>query len=448
MKNYLSINSLIPSFNKVLNIPGDKSLSIRWVLLASQAIGKSKAYNLLESDDVTSAIISMRKLGVEILKKKRGCYEINGVGLSGFKHKDNLNLNAGNSGTFARLLCGTLAGNIMNVNVTGDSSLSKRDFSRVVKPLKLFGIQIKTNKNKLPITIKGTKYLRPIFYKEEKGSAQVKSAILLASLNTPGQTVIKSKISRNHTELMFKNCLKIPLKLKKYKNYEIIKVDGKTNYKGFNYNIPGDISSAAFFIALTTLANNSQLKMKNVNYNKSRIGIIEILKKMKAKIQITNIKNYKGERVADIFVTSSNNLIGIDCPKSLNTKSIDEFLIIFLVCAKAKGISKFIGINELRQKESDRLKMAAKFLKSIGIKVDEKFDSLKIYGNPNLKIKKKVIIKNFLKDHRVFMMSCVAALTLGGNFKIYDKNSINSSFPKFLDLLKKLGAKIDNKHLN
>ena len=447
MKNYLSINSLIPSFNKVLNIPGDKSLSIRWVLLASQAIGKSKAYNLLESDDVISAIVSMRKLGVEILKI-RGCYEINGVGLSGFSHKNNVNLNAGNSGTFARLLCGTLAGNIVNVKVTGDTSLSKRDFSRVVKPLELFGVHIKTNKNKLPITIKGSKYLRPIFYKEDKGSAQVKSAILLASLNTPGQTIIKSKISRNHTELMFKNCLKIPLKLKKYKNYEIIKVDGKTNYKGFNYNIPGDISSAAFFIALTILANKSQLKMKNVNYNKSRIGIIEIFKKMRAKIKITNIKNYKGEKVADIFVTSSNNLIGIDCPKSLNTKSIDEFLIIFLVCAKAKGISRFIGINELRQKESDRLKMAARFLKSIGIKVDEKFDSLKIYGNPNLKINKKVIIKNFLKDHRVFMMSCVAALTLGGNFKIYDKKSINSSFPNFLDLLKKLGAKFDNMQLN
>ena len=447
MKNYLSINSQIPSFNKVLNIPGDKSLSIRWVLLASQAIGKSKAYNLLESEDVISAIISMRKLGVEILKR-RGCYEINGVGLSGFRHKNNLRLDAGNSGTFARLLCGTLAGNISNVKVTGDSSLSKRDFSRVVKPLELFGISIKTNKNKLPIIIKGSKFLRPIFYKEEKGSAQVKSAILLASLNTPGQTIIKSKISRNHTELMFKNCLKIPLKLKKYKNYEIIKVDGKTNYKGFNYNIPGDISSAAFFIALTILANKSRIRMNNVNYNKSRIGIIEILKKMKAKIKITNIKNYKGEKVADISVTSSKNLIGINCPKSLNTRSIDEFLIIFLVCAKAKGISKFVGINELRQKESDRLKMAAKFLKSIGIKVDEKFDSLKIYGNPNLRIKRKVIIKNFLKDHRVFMMSCVAALTLGGNFKIYDKNSINSSFPNFLDLLKKLGANFDNTHLN
>ena len=447
MKNYLSINSLIPSYNKVLNVPGDKSLSIRWILLASQAIGKSKAYNLLESDDVISAIISMRKLGVEILKR-RDCYEINGVGLSGFRHKNNINLDAGNSGTFARLLCGTLAGNIMNVNVTGDSSLSKRDFSRVVKPLELFGINIKTNKNKLPMTIKGSKFLRPIFYKEEKGSAQVKSAILLASLNTPGQTIIKSKISRNHTELMFKNCLKIPLKLKKYKNHEIIKVDGKTNYKGFNYIIPGDISSAAFFIALTILANKSRLKIKNVNYNKSRIGIIEIFKKMRAKIKVTNITKYNGEKVADISVTSSKNLIGINCPKSLNTKSIDEFLIIFLVCAKAKGISKFIGISELRQKESDRLKMAAKFLKSIGIKVDEKFDSLKIYGNPDLKIKKKVIIKNFLKDHRVFMMSCVAALTLGGNFKIYDINSINSSFPNFLDLLKKLGAKIHNTQLN
>ena len=447
MKNYLSINSLIPSFNKVLNVPGDKSLSIRWVLLASQAIGKSKAYNLLESDDVISAIASMRKLGVRILRR-RSFYEIKGVGLSGYRHKNNLNLNAGNSGTFARLLCGALAGNVKNVKVTGDTSLSNRDFSRVVKPLELFGVKIKTKKNKLPIIIKGSKYLRPIFYKEEKGSAQVKSAILLASLNTPGQTIVKSKLSRNHTELMFKNCLKIPLKLKRYKNYEIIKVEGKTNYKGFDYNIPGDISSAAFFIALTILANKSKLKMKNVNYNKSRIGIIEILKKMRAKIKVANIKNYKGEKVADITVTSSKNLIGINCPKSLNTKSIDEFLTIFLVCAKAKGISKFIGISELREKESDRLKIAANFLKSIGIKVDEKFDSLKIYGNPKLEIKKQVIIKNFLMDHRVFMMSCVAALTLGGNFKIYDKKSINSSFPNFLDLLKKLGAKFDNIQLN
>ena len=171
MSKNIVIKKKIEPFNKIISVSGDKSISIRCVLLASQAIGKSKAYNLLESDDVISTIVSMRKLGVEILKKN-GYYEINGVGLSGFRHKNNLRLDAGNSGTFARLLCGTLAGNISNVKVTGDSSLSKRDFSRVVKPLELFGISIKTNKNKLPIIIKGSKFLRPIFYKEEKVSQQ------------------------------------------------------------------------------------------------------------------------------------------------------------------------------------------------------------------------------------------------------------------------------------
>ena len=238
---------------------------------------------------------------------------------------------------------------------------------------------------------------------------------------------------------MFKDSTRI----KKGKGFELIKISGKKNYKGFNYKIPGDISSAAFFIVLTVLAYKSKIKIKDVNINNSRIGIIEILKKMKAKIKISNMRNYKGEKVADIIVSSSKNLVGINCPKYLNTKSIDEFLIIFLVCAKARGISKFSGIKELRQKESDRLKIAGKFLRSIGIQIEEKFDSLKIYGNPKLKINKKIVMKNFLKDHRVFMMSCIAALTLGGNFKIYDKNSINSSFPNFLDLLKKLGAKIE-----
>ena len=447
MKNYVSINSLIPRFNKELNMPGDKSLSIRWVLLASQAIGKSRAFNLLESEDVLNAINSMRKLGVKIIKNNK-YYTINGVGLNGFEHKNNVIINAGNSGTFARLLCGSLAGNIKKVKVLGDSSLSKRDFSRIVKPLKLFGVNISAKKNVLPLTITGSKFLRPIYYIENKGSAQVKSTILLAALNTPGQTIIKSKFSRNHTEIMMKNCLKIPIKLSKNKDYELIKINGKKNYKSFDYKFPGDISSAAFFIVLTVLADNSKLKIKNINFNKSRNGIIVILKKMGAKIKISNLRNYKGEKIADITVMSSKNLIGINCPRSFNTKSIDEFLIIFLACAKAKGVSKFIGINELRQKESDRLKTAAKFLKSIGIKTEEKFDSLKIYGNPNLSINKQITVKNFLKDHRVFMMSCIAALTLGGSFKIYDKNSINSSFPNFLILLKKLGAKIAIGDLN
>ena len=163
---------------------------------------------------------------------------------------------------------------------------------------------------------------------------------------------------------------------------------------------------------------------------------------MKGKIKVLNKKTYNGELKGDIYVESTKNLKSINCPKELNTRSIDEFLIIFLLCAKAKGISKFNGIEELRQKESDRLQTAAKFLKMIGVRTTENYGSIKIYGNPDLNLKGNYKVKNFLKDHRVFMMSCIAALTLGGNFQIYDRSSIRSSFPSFLNLLKKLGANI------
>ena len=289
--------------------------------------------------------------------------------------------------------------------------------------------------------ILGSNYLKPIIYKENL-SAQVKSAIMIASLNTPGVTKIISVPSRNHTEIMFKSCLNIPIKINKKKKVEEIKIKGQNNYKSFDYKIPGDISSAAFLIVLTILSKNSKLLIKNVNVNETRSGIIILLKKMNAKIKISNKKNYKGEKVADIQIASSSKLRAINCPKELNTKTIDEFLILFLVCAKAKGVSKFVSLGELRQKESDRLKIASNFLKSIGVNIRENKSALKIHGNPQLEVKKKITIKNFLKDHRVFMMSCIAALTLGGHFTIYDKDSINSSFPNFIKILKKLGARI------
>ncbi len=442
MSGSVIIKNKIKSFNKSISVPGDKSISIRWLILASQAIGKSRAYNLLESDDIRNTISSIRSLGVKIKKSKGHC-EINGVGLNGFNYNKNITINAGNSGTFARLFCGLIAKSENKFKLIGDKSLSKRDFSRVIKPLNKFGIKFLSNNNKLPLIIEGTSFLRPITFEEDKGSAQVKSAIMITSLNTPGETVIKCIPSRNHTELMFKHCLKIPIKINKRGKYEIIKVQGMKQFKGFDYNIPGDISSAAFFIGLTILSNNSKLLIKKVNINKSRSGIIEILKRMNAKIKLMNKKFYYGEEIADIKVESSNFLRSIKCPKKLNTKSIDEFLIIFLICANAKGISEFNNIHELRQKESDRLKVASNFLRQIGIKVVEKIGSLKIYGNPNLKLDNSFEVKGFLKDHRVFMMSCIAALTMGGNFKIHDKDSVNSSFPNFLKILKKLGASIN-----
>ena len=432
----------IKSFNTLIdNISGDKSLSIRWALMASQAIGKSRAYNILNSEDVNSAISSLKKLGVKIKKKNSFC-EIDGKGLNSFSYKKNVVINAGNSGTFARLILGTLAGSQKPVILKGDKSLSSRDFERVIKPLNLFGAKIISNKGKLPITLTGSKFLRPINFLEKRGSAQVKSCILLAALNTYGETIIKCKKSRDHTEKLYKY-LKLPIKIFKKKNTEIIKIKGKNQYKGFDYKIPGDISSASFFIALTLLSKESKIILKNINVNRSRTGILDILKKMNAKIVLKNKKIYNGEPIADIVVNSVKKLKAIRCPSHLNSRTIDEFLIIFLICAKAQGISYFRNLNELKHKESDRLKVAVNFLKMIGIKVISKTDNLKIYGNPKLNLKNKYNVKNFNKDHRVFMMACIAALTLGGEWKINDKDSINSSFPEFLKIIKKVGGEIN-----
>jgi len=440
MKKYVLINGKIKKFKKKITVSADKSLSIRWVLMAAQAVGKSIAYNLLNSEDVNNSLIAVKKLGVKVIKKKNLC-QINGVGLNGFSLKNNTVIDAGNSGTLARLIIGVLAKSNKTIVLKGDKSLSKRDFSRVIKPLKKFGLSFKLSKNNLPLKFKGTNYLSPIKYEELKGSAQVKSCILLAALNTPGKTIIRCFPSRDHTERLFK-FLNLPIKIKKNKKYETIELTGQKQFGGFNYRIPGDISSSAFFIVLTLLSKNSEIKIKNININKSRTGIIEILQKMNAKIKLKNKKIYNGEKVSDIVIKSSKNLKSINCSTEMNSRSIDELIIIFLVCAKAKGISYFKNIQELRHKESDRLKLSANFLKMIGVKVKETISTLKIYGNPNLELNKSYIVKNFMKDHRIFMMSCIAALTFGGKWKIHDPDSIKTSFPTFLKIIKDLGGKI------
>ncbi len=438
MGKKIFIKKTIKPFNKTIEIEGDKSLSIRWALLASQANGKSKSLNLLRSEDVLSTLDCLKKLGVKIKLKKNIC-EINGLGLNGYKYKKNITLNAGNSGTLARLIMGLLIHTKKEIKLVGDKSLSKRDFYRITTPLKKFGAKFKTNFGKLPIIIKGTEIAKPIKYFERKGSAQCKSAIMLAALNTKGETTIYAKKSRNHSELLFKY-LKLPIKIIKKNDKDVIKVKGKKNIKPFNYKIPSDISSSAFFIVLTALSNNSKIRIKNININPTRLGILKILKMMGVKIKYRNIRNYKGEEVADIIVTSSKLLKPINCPPKLNSSAIDEFLLIFLVAAKAKGISIFKNLSELNEKESPRLLWGSKILSKMGVKNKVSNDSIKIYGNPNLKIKNKVIIKNFLKDHRVFMTSVIAAMSFGGNWHIHDKDSIKTSFPSFLDKIKFLSA--------
>ena len=440
MKTFIEISEKIKKFNKILEIEGDKSLSIRWALIASQAIGKSKSFNLLKSEDILETLNCLKKLGTKVKLKKNFC-EIIGNGLNGFKNKKKLTLYAGNSGTLARLIMGLLIHAKNEIKITGDKSLSRRDFFRIIKPLKKFGASFKSNSGKLPITIYGTDKPRPITYFEKKGSTQCKSSVMLASLNTKGKTIINAKKSRNHTEILLKN-LDLPINIIKRQKYDKIIIEGKKNIKPFNYKIPSDISSSAFFIVLTILSKNSKINIKNVNINPSRTGILKILKMMGAKIKLKNKKIYKGEKISDIEVTGGKVLKPINCPTSLNTSSIDEFLLIFLLAAKANGVSYFRKLSELNQKESPRLIWGSKILKKIGVRNIMTKDSIKIYGNPNLSLEKNITIKSFLKDHRVFMTSVIAALSFGGNWKIFDKNSINTSFPSFLKKVKSLGGKI------
>ena len=437
MPNSIVIKNKIHNFKKVINVAGDKSISIRWVLFSSLAEGVSTAKNLLLSEDVLAAINAIKKLGIKVTFNKEK-FKVFGKGIDGYKYKKNLTINAQNSGTLGRLILGLLINTPYPIKLIGDKSLSKRDFKRISNPLAKFGakFQLKNNKN-LPLTIFGSKKTKPIKFTEKKGSAQVKSSIIFAGMRTDGYTIIKAKKSRNHTEAMCKY-LNLPLKVNSKKNYDEISIGKVKKIKRLNYNIPSDISSGAFFMVLTALSKNSRLLIKNVNINPSRIGIITILKKMGVKINFQNKKDYKGEKIADIKIKSTKLIKPINCPVKLNASAIDEFLLIFLCAAKASGISYFKNLEELNKKESPRLIWGSRILKKMGIKTVTTKDSIKIYGNPNLKINKKIIIKDYLKDHRVFMTSVIAALSFGGIWKIADPISIKTSFPNFLKIINEL----------
>ena len=441
MQNRVVIKKKINVYNKKIIIPGDKSISIRWVLISSIADGISKAQNLLISEDVLAAVKAIKKLGVKVNLRNQYC-KIYGVGIDGYKYKKGLIIDSQNSATLGRLLCGILVKSPFPIKIIGDKSLSKRDFKRIAIPLKKFGVHLKLKNNyHLPLTINGCQNLKPIKYLENKGSAQIKSCVIFAGALT-GKTFIKARKSRDHTERLFKY-LKLPIKVKSKKNFDLIEINKIKKIKPLNYKIPSDLSSSAFFIILTLLSRNSSLLIRNVNINPSRIGVIAILKKMGAKISIKNQKIYKGEKIGDIFTKSSKKLNSVNCPTKFNSSAIDEMLLIFLCAARASGVSYFKDLAELNKKESPRLKWGAKILNKMGIKTITTKDSIKIFGNPNLKISKKIVIKDFLKDHRVFMTSVIAALSFGGIWTIKDKESINSSFPNFLKILKNLGATIN-----
>ena len=438
----VSINKKIEKFDKKIEIPGDKSCSIRAILFASQCIGLSKIKNLLESEDVLNCINSLKKsLGVKIVKKNN-IYQIYGNGLNSFKIKKKITkIYVGNSGTFARLLFGLLSTHPGKFYLHGDHSLNKRDFTRVTQPLEKIGAFFyPRNKKTLPLTIEGTNMPLAQKHVENRGSAQVKGLMIMSALSTPGITTIEErKISRNHTELFLKK-INADIKVKRLKKGNLISLKGQKNLYGFDYTISSDPSSAAFLIALTLLTPGSKLVIHNVLCNDTRIFFLKILKKVNANIKINNLRKVSGELVGSITIFSSK-VKPIIVSKDIG-KFIDELPVLFIIAALTKGVSKFKNIGDLKNKESNRLLESKKILVQAGIKCKITKDAMVIYGKDKIEIQNKLILTKAKGDHRICMSSAILALVTGIRTKIKNFETVNTSFPGFIPLIKNLGGKI------
>ena len=439
VKSYsVVINKKINEFNKVINVDPDKSISIRAFLIGSISQGVSKISDALLSEDVFSTINCLRKLNCKIIKKSKNEYEVFGKGLGSYYAKKNTLLNLGNSGTGLRLISSIISTTPdLEVNLTGDSSLKKRNMSKLISLLSEFGAEIfPKNKINLPLKLRSSNF--PVAIKYVAGnSAQLKSAAILGALNSYGtSTVHESFKTRDHTEnLLTKNSKNISFKDKK----NVIKICGKQPLNSFNIKVPSDPSSAAFFAAICILNNKSNLRIKNVCINPKRLGFYNILKKHGAKIKIIKRKNVNNEYIGDILIKSSK-LISLKTNASHYLTATDEYPIMFVIAALTKGTSKFSGISELANKESNRIIEMKKILIKIGIKCKSSNNSMTIYGGRNF-IKKNNFLKvKSVNDHRIAMACAILALSTGVKIIINGFETVKTSSPSFLKIIKKLGG--------
>jgi 3-phosphoshikimate 1-carboxyvinyltransferase len=425
----------LPKFVGTINIPGDKSISHRALIIGSQATGIVKVSNLLESADVFSTMNALRKFGVHIVKRGKD-YHVYGLVVGGLREY-NGTINCGNSGTTARLMMGLLSTYPITINFIGDKSLSKRPMARVINLLREFGANaLPENKNTMPFKFLGSYIGLQNDQKLNVPSAQLKSAWCLAALNTKGISTLEERFeTRDHTEIMLKY-LNANIKVKKSKNKKIISIFGKTPIDAKDISVPGDISSAAFMIILALISKNSTVTIKNVLLNPTRTGILDVLKKMKAKIKIKNKKIICGEIVGDIEAKSSN-LKATTVSEKMAPRLIDEYPILFIAACFAKGTSNFKGIEELRVKESDRIKSMEDGLKPMGVKISSTKSSVKITGTNYFKLNKKIKI-DAKGDHRIAMSFYVLSQVLNKSFKIKDFNYVKTSFPSFTKTINKL----------
>ncbi len=441
----LSIHTQIKPFKKIIKVDSDKSISIRSFLIGSICQNISHTKNVLESEDVLSTINCLKKLGVKILRKSSGSYAIYGKGLGSLYAKKNTKLNFGNSGTLARLIIGILSTTPdIDVKITGDHSLNKRSMKKIQILMSEYGATFQP-KNKFNFPLRLISSEMPIGIKYKAGvSAQLKSAVILAGLNSYGNTeVIEEEKSRDHTENMILNNSQL-IKIIKGKK-KIIKIKGREYLNPINIVVPGDPSSAAFFTALTLLNKKSSLTIQNVGLNPTRIGFYNLLKKNGANIKFKKITKNNNELRGDIHVKSCK-LKSLNAPKSYYVNSTDEYPIMFILAALTKGVSIFKGISDLANKESNRITEMQKILKQIGVKSIYKKNQIKIFGEGMITAKNKTVNVSNLGDHRIAMSSFILAILTGAKTKIKNFETVFTSSPSFLKIIKHLGAKFDIKN--
>ena len=440
----LKIRNKISPFKKVIKVDSDKSISIRSFLIGSISHGISCVENSLESEDVLSTIKCLKKLGVKIRRKNKK-YFVYGKGFGSLVAKKNLKLNFGNSGTLARLLTGILSTTPrIEVILTGDKSLQKRSMKKLILLLSEFGASFSPKKKyNFPLKLISTDL--PLGVKYEAGvSAQLKSAAILAGMNSYGNTIIIEKDkSRDHTEnMLLKNYHLIRINNGKRR---LIKIFGNKYINSLHTKIPGDPSSAAFFTALTVLRENSSIRIKNVGLNETRTGFYRLLKKSGAKIYFKNLKKKNNEIFGDIVVKSCK-LKPIKASKEYYVNSTDEYPILFVIASLIKGTSIFKGISDLANKESNRIKEMQNILKQIGVKSKSTKDEIKIFGRGIFDAKNKKILVPNLGDHRICMSSFILALITGANTFIKNFETVYTSAPSFLKIIKILGGKFEIKN--
>jgi len=410
-------------------ILGDKSISHRSLILGSIAQGETRIYNFLNSLDCLKTLECMQALGAEIELGKDNSVKIKGKGLYGLKEPKDI-LDVGNSGTTIRLLAGLLSGQDFYSVLNGDASVRKRPMKRVVEPLRLMGADIWGRKDGqfAPLSIKGSK-LNPFQYTLPVASAQVKSALLLAGLYAAGGTIIKEPLlTRDHTEKMLE-IIRADIKISPPE----IKIKGGKELRGTDIFIPGDISSSAYFIAVASILRDSQIIIKQVGVNPTRTGIIEILKKMGAKIDILNYQIKSNEPQADLMIEYSK-LKGVEIKKENVPFLIDELPLIAVVATQAQGKTVVSGARELRVKETDRIKAIVSELKKMGADIEEREDGFAVNGPTRLQ---GAVCESY-NDHRIAMSLAVAALLAEGKTVIKNSECIDISFPGFEKTLQNL----------